>query len=113
MVSQSPQDVSKSGRAWTGLLDDLPYAAIIVLSLVGISWTSLSRTPSAEYWVFLTPVFALICIVAGWRHTARGERFAMAVTQVLQWAAVLVAMYLITTTNASGRSRPMRPASCS
>ncbi len=101
MASQSPHDVSKSGRAWTGLLDDLPYAAIIVLSLVGISWTSLSRTLSAEYWLFLTPVFALICIVAGWRHTARADRFAMAVTQVLQWAAVLVAMYLMIITNAS------------
>ncbi len=100
MASQSQQDLKDSGRAWTGLLEELPYAAIIVLSLIGISWTSVSQTPPTTYWIVLTPVFALICIAAGWRHTARGERFAMAVTQVLQWAAVLIAMYLIIITNA-------------
>jgi hypothetical protein len=100
MASQSQQDVNKSGRAWTGLLDDLPYAAIIVLGLIGISWTSIARAPTATYWVYLTPVIGLICIVAGWRHTRSGERIAMVVTQVLQWAAVLIAMVLITTTNA-------------
>ena len=89
-----------SGRSWWGLIDDLPYAAIIVLGLIGISWTSLARSPTATYWVYLTPVIGLICIVAGWRHTRSGERIAMIVIQVLLWAAVLIAMYLITTTNA-------------
>jgi hypothetical protein len=96
MASGSQHDVADSRWAWTSLLDDLPYAAIIALGLIGVSWTSISRTPSTTYWVFLTPVIALICIIAGWRHTASGERVAMAVTQVLQWAAVLIAMYLLT-----------------
>jgi hypothetical protein len=103
MASDSQQGASDSGWKWSGLIDDLPYAAIIVLSLVGISWASISPAPTATYWVVLTPVIALICIVAGWRHTARGERFRMAVTQVLQWAAVLIAMYLTTITDL-GRS---------
>jgi len=96
MASDSQQSASDSGRNWSGLIDDLPYAAIIVFALIGISWTSISRTPSTTFWVVLTPVIALVCIIAGWRHTASGERFAMALTQVLQWAAVLIAMYLVT-----------------
>ena len=81
---------------WTSLVDNLPFVAIIVLGLVGISWTSLSRSPTANYWIIVTPIVALICIVAGWRHTESGERIGMAITQALQWTAVLIAMYLIT-----------------
>ncbi len=96
MASDARPGAPDSGRKWAGLIDDLPYAAIIVLGLIGISWTSISRTPTTTFWVVLTPIIALVCIVAGFRHTAPGGRIAMAVTQVLQWAAVLIAMYLMT-----------------
>jgi hypothetical protein len=80
---------------WAALIDELPYGAIIVLALVGISWTSVSSSGTTVYWVILTPVLAVICIAAGWRHTVSGQRVAMAITQVLQWAAVLAAMWLM------------------
>ena len=86
----------QSSWVWSALIDNLPYVAIIVLGLVGISWTSFSVTPSATYWLWVTPIFAVICIIAGWIHTDKGARLAMAVTQVLQWAAFLAAMYLLT-----------------
>ncbi len=81
---------------WKGLLDNFPFVAIIVLGLVGSGWASVSRTPTARYWVFVTPLIACICIVVGWRHTLRGERLVMLATQALQWVAVLIAMYLLT-----------------
>ena len=96
MSSETQKETAGSGWIRASLVDNLPYVAIIVLGLVGISWANISQTPTATYWVILTPVIALICIVAGWRHTASGERLSMAVTQVLQWAAVLVSMYLLT-----------------
>lgn len=96
MSSSSTPVAASSNWFWRGLIDNLPYAAVIVLGLVGISWTSLSQTPTATYWVVVTPITALVCIAAGWRHTAKGERLAMAVTQALQWIAVLIAMYLLT-----------------
>ena len=100
MASDVQNGARDPGRSWWGLIDDLPYAAIIVLGLVGVSWASIAQTSTATYWVYLTPVIGLVCILAGWRHTRSGERIAMVVIQVLQWAAVLIAMYLITTTNA-------------
>ncbi len=94
--NEAPSRHWTSHWIWTSLVDNLPFVAIIVLGLVGISWTSLSTTPTANYWLIVTPIVAAISIVAGWRHTESGERIGMAVTQVLQWAAVLIAMYLIT-----------------
>ncbi len=96
MTTSTEHEVEKRSWIWTSLSDNFPFVAIIVLGLVGISWTSLSSTPSANYWVVVTPIIAAICIFAGWRHTERGDRIAMGVTQVLQWAAVLIAMYLLT-----------------
>ena len=97
MTSESKEE--KAGAAawvWAALIDNLPFVAIIVLGLVGSGWASISRAPTARFWVVVTPFIGIICIVAGWRHTVRGERLAMAVTQVLQWVAVLIAMYLLT-----------------
>ncbi len=95
MMSETRKGAN-SAWVWASLLDNLPYVAIIVLGLIGISWANISQTPTATYWVVVTPFIALICIVAGWRHTPSGERLSMAVTPVLQWAAVLVSMYLLT-----------------
>jgi len=70
--------------------------ALVILGLLGVSWTSVSSVPSTTYWVMLTPVAAFICIAAGWSGaSARGERARMITTQVLQWAAVLAAMWLV------------------
>lgn len=102
--SEIPADVPlaqrEPERSWWGLIGDLPYALIIVLTLVGVSWESISATPKTIYWAYVTPVIGVICVVAGWRYTPSGGRIAMIVIQVLQWAAVLIAMYLINETNA-------------
>jgi hypothetical protein len=100
MASDVQNGARDPGRPWWGLIDDLPYVAIIVLGLIGISWTTLAQTSSTACWVYVTPIIAVVCIIAGWRHAPSGERVAMVVIQVLQWAAVLIAMYLIITTNA-------------
>ena len=67
-----------------GLLPALPYLALIVLRLIGVSWTSISSAPSTTYWGMLTPVAAFICIAAGWSSaSARGEGAQTITTQVL------------------------------
>jgi len=77
MTSTIEHDAAKPKWIWQGLIDNLPFVAIIVLGLVGISRTSLSQTPSPNYWLIVTPIIALVCIVAGWRHTASGERIGV------------------------------------
>jgi len=96
MTSEIPQEKPRRAWIWAAVLDNLPFVAIIVLGLVGSGWTSISRTPTARYWAIVTPLIAVICVVAGWRHTVKGERMQMVVTQALQWVAVLIAMYLLT-----------------
>jgi hypothetical protein len=104
-MAQTTPAASAGGprAAWSAsLVHEAPYLLLIVLGLIGISWTSLSRTPPTTYWVVLTPVAALICIAAGWRHSASGARLRMVASQVLHWAAVLVTMYLITISDSRG-----------
>jgi len=95
-------EAKRPRRIWEALADDLPYLAIIVLGLIGTSWTSLSRSSTSTYWVIMTPIFAAICIYAGWRHIESAARIGMVVTQILQWVAFLVAMDLVTVTGTRG-----------
>jgi hypothetical protein len=91
-------------RKWISLLAELPYFAIVVIGIVGVSWTSLLGVSVAIYWVTMTPIAGLLCVCAGWAHLPRGRgRLEMVAIQLGQWAAVLVAMYLIHVSNSDGR----------
>ena len=93
----------RRGRSWVSLLAEAPYFAIVIIGVVGICWTSLFRTPTATYWVIMTPITAFLCMAVGWRHLPKGRgRLDMVAIQVGQWAAVLVAMYLIHVSNVRG-----------
>ena len=73
------------------LLDDSPYIAMLALALCGV----LLRLP-VGYWVILTPVYGVICIIAGWRHfTTSQEHLQLVYSQALNWAALCVAVYLL------------------
>jgi hypothetical protein len=90
-------------RSWISLLAETPYFAIVIIGIIGICLTSLIRTPTATYWVVVTPITALLCIAVGWRHLPHGRgRVDMIAIQLGQWAAVLVAMYLIHVSNVRG-----------
>lgn len=61
-------------RKWISLLAELPYFAIVVIGIVGVSWTNMLGVSVAAYWVTMTPIAALLCISAGWVHLPRGRR---------------------------------------
>ena len=96
-------DAARTEKEKPFWLRELPYFTIIVLGLIGISWTSVLRTPSATYWEFVTPVVAAICIWSGWNSddTVR-DRIRLIVSQVLHWAAFLIAMALLLATSTRG-----------
>jgi hypothetical protein len=72
------------------------YLAALVLALAGVAYTNAAHQPLTEYWEFLAIVMAVICIVTQWENAPeRDSRLRLIGTQVLHWAAVLVAMNIM------------------
>jgi hypothetical protein len=75
---------------------DLPYIVMLLMAVLGIGLVTFTGEPFGFYWEFLTPVYCTICIYVGWRNAhTRHERIKLIWTQILHWAAFLVAMWLI------------------
>ncbi|MCI0468415.1 MAG: hypothetical protein L0Y57_15665 [Beijerinckiaceae bacterium] len=77
------------------LLRDWPYLAMLILTLAGVAFTSVSRQAMATYWMALAPCFAALCIFSRWRAVDAKERWRLVRTEVLHWLAVVVAMSLV------------------
>ena len=85
------------------LLADSPYILMLLLPLAGVTF----RLPVA-YWVSLIPIFGAICIVAGWRRLeSRDARLKLIVLQTLNWAAFLLATYLVFSSSVQGLLNPV------
>lgn len=75
---------------------DLPYIVMLSMAVLGIGLVTFTGEPFGFYWELLTPVYCAICIYVGWRNApTRHERIKLIWTQILHWAAFLVAMWLI------------------
>lgn len=80
------------------LRHDIPYISMLLLALGGVVFRL-----SVIYWIILTPVFAIISIVSGWRHfVTRGERFDLVFRLALDWCALLLSIYLLFNTGVQG-----------
>ena len=77
-------------------VQELPFTLVLILTLVGVAYTSFSRKPITGYWELLAPLIALICVATGWKSaTDRNARTRLIGTQVLHWLAFLVVMNLL------------------
>jgi len=77
-------------------LQELPFSVVLILTLVGVAYTSFSKEPITGYWELLAPLIALICVSTGWKNaTDRAARVRLIGTQVLHWLAFLVVMNLM------------------
>jgi hypothetical protein len=77
-------------------LRELPFSAVLILTLLGVAYTSVARKPIVAYWEFLAVVVGILCVVTGWpRAHGKEERFRLIWTQALHWIAFLVAMNLM------------------
>jgi hypothetical protein len=91
--AERPLAHSRMTRLW---LKELPYLAVLVLTILGVAYTSISHQPLVGYWEFLALAMGVVCIGTGWLHAHSKEaRFRMLWTQVLHWLAFLVAMNII------------------
>jgi hypothetical protein len=98
-VTQStplPNDESAiptNARTW---LRELPYGLVLLLTLVGVAYTSITKRPTTGFWEFLVPVTAVVCVWSGWRYAHdRKAQFRLIWTQVAHWLAFFVAMNLL------------------
>src|ERR1700691_1823989 len=75
---------------------ELPFSAVLILTLVGVAYTSFSKQPITGYWELLAPLIALVCVGAGWHNAIeRAARVRLIGTQVLHWCAFLVVMNMM------------------
>ena len=80
-------------RIW---LRELPYGVVLVLTLLGVAYTSFTKRPTTGYWEFLVPVTGAVCIWSGWRYAHdKKEHIRLIWTQAAHWLAFLVAMNLL------------------
>jgi hypothetical protein len=77
-------------------LKELPYVVVLVLTLLGVAYTSVTRRPMIVYWEFLVLVTAAACIWGGWRYAPdRKAKIRLIGSQALHWLAFFVAMNLV------------------
>lgn len=77
-------------------LRELPFSLILVLTLVGVAYTSFSKQPIVGYWELLSPCIGLLCVGAGWRHAMdKTARLRLIGTQALHWISFLVVMNIL------------------
>jgi hypothetical protein len=77
-------------------LRELPYVIVLILTLFGVAYASISRQSMIGFWEFLAPVIGLLCIGIGWPRAAdKAARLRLVWTQALHWLAFLVAMNLL------------------
>jgi hypothetical protein len=77
-------------------LRELPYGVVLVLTLLGVAYTSITKRPTIGYWEFLAPVTAALCIWSGWRRAQeKNAKLRLLWTQAAHWLAFFVAMNLL------------------
>jgi hypothetical protein len=75
---------------------ELPYLVILVLTLGGVAFISMTRRSLVGYWEFMALFIAVVCVWEGWSHAHDGQaRWRLIWTQALHWGAFLVAMNLV------------------
>lgn len=75
---------------------ELPFSLVLILTLVGVAYTSFSKQPITGYWEILAPLIALVCVGSGWDRAADNPaRMRLIGTQALHWLAFLVVMNML------------------
>jgi hypothetical protein len=95
MSTAVSQPASKSPKAslW---LRELPFTLVLMLTILGVAYTSFSKQPIIVYWEILAPVIGLLCVAYGWNSESdQAGRLRLIGTQLLHWIAFLVVMNLL------------------
>ncbi|MFS8037535.1 hypothetical protein ACI7BZ_11320 [Xanthobacter sp. AM11] len=89
-------DLASGPHAGSFLVRELPYLAILVMTVGGVAYGAMTRSPLVTYWELVALISCGVGIFAGWsRATDKDERVRLVWTQVLHWGAFLAAMNLV------------------
>jgi hypothetical protein len=85
-----------SARRHSLVYGALPQIAVLVLTILGVAYTSVAKRPLIGYWEMLGVITGAVCVISGWPHArTRDARVQLIWTQGLHWLAFLVAMNLV------------------
>jgi len=94
--SEQPVVVTREEPHVSFWIRELPFSLVLILTLVGVAYTSFSKAPIVTYWELLAPVIGLVCVGAAWRYaTDKTAKLRLISTQALHWLAFLVVMNLM------------------
>lgn len=92
-AEEAPPSIGQTLVAF--LRREWPYVLMIVLSMVGVAYTSLLPEASFRYWQILAPIFGVICVVTRWPNAyAEGRHWRLTITQILHWGVFALSMQL-------------------
>lgn len=105
-------EVSSLMKSWR--FASIVAGIMILLAMIGVGLTTTNSSYSRHYWVWLVPVYGILCIGTAWSRGSKGLKrdFSGVMQQVFHWLGVGVAIsldFLIKatgeeTTSASGLS---------
>lgn len=75
---------------------ELPFSLVLVLTVLGVAYTSFTKQPIIAYWEVLVPIIGLLCVATGWhRAKDKGGRVRLVGTVLAHWLSFLVIMNLL------------------
>src|SRR5262245_8897059 len=94
MSTADPQAPSKPRASL--LMRELPFTVVLILTILGVAYTSFSKQPIIGFWEILAPIIGVICIVYGWNGADdRAARVRLISNQMLHWLVFLVVIDLV------------------
>lgn len=87
-------EVTGLRKSWR--LTTLVAGLMVLLALIGVGLTYANSSHAPQYWVWLTPVYGILCIGTAWSRGSQGYKrdFSLVFQQVLHWLGVGVAISL-------------------
>ncbi|MGH7790341.1 MAG: hypothetical protein ACRERC_25960 [Candidatus Binatia bacterium] len=96
-----PASASPSRRP----IEEIVLVVLVLLSGIGVAINDYNPASAFRYWLWMTPLFGIISIVAAWSRARRRDEAVSRVlqTQVMHWVGVVGAVYLVYLLQSTGR----------
>jgi hypothetical protein len=81
-------------KSWR--LASLVAGAMILLAMIGVGLTTTNSHYARHYWVWLVPVYGILCVGTAWSRGSKGLKndFSLVVQQIMHWLGVGIAISL-------------------